>query len=66
MTSNPQKAISIYDISSSLKEALPDALGPRNIPAGLKTTAIAAFNEDMFREENFLCSNLTDRPLYDE
>lgn len=63
VTSNPGKTISIYDIPSILKDALPDAITPRNIQAGFRACGISPFNPDVFGEEEFLCSEVTNRPI---
>lgn len=63
MNSHPGKPISIYDIAGILKKALPDAIVPRNIISGFRTTGIAPFNPNIFSDNDFLCSAVTDRPI---
>lgn len=62
MLNHPGKPITIYDISEIIGEAYPLAFTPKNIIKSFKVTGICPFNRDIFSEEDFLCSFVTDRP----
>ncbi|CAG9794748.1 unnamed protein product [Diatraea saccharalis] len=62
MLNNPGKPITIYDIAEIVGEAYPLAFTPRNISKSFEVTGIYPFNRDIFSEEDFLCSYVTDRP----
>lgn len=55
--------MSIYDIPGIVKIALPSAATPKNIQAGFRSSGIWEFNRNIFTDEDFLCSSVTDRPL---
>lgn len=63
MKSNPAKTMSIYNIPGIVKEALPLAATPGNIQAGFKATGIWPFNREIFGDDEFLPSAVTDRSL---
>ena len=63
MTSHPGETISIYDIPGIVKVALPNASTPKNIQAGFRACGIWEFNRNIFTDEDFLCSSVTDRQL---
>lgn len=58
--------ISIYDIPSLVKESLPLAATPKNITSGFTKTGIWPFNRNVFTDEDYLCSEVTDRPFTDD
>ncbi|XP_077074282.1 uncharacterized protein LOC143725635 [Siphateles boraxobius] len=62
MKMNPAKAITIYDIPSIVKTAMPTAATPKNITAGFVSTGIWPFNPDIFQECDYAPSQVTDRP----
>lgn len=62
MVMNPGKAITIYDISGLLGVAYPKAFTPNNITNGFKATGIWPLNRDIFNDDDFLSSAVTDRP----
>lgn len=62
MLNHPGKPITIYDISEIVGEAYPLAFTPKNIIKSFEVTGICPFNRDIFGEEDFLCSFVTDRP----
>jgi hypothetical protein len=57
--------MTIYDIPSIASQSLPNALTPKNMKSGFLVTGIWPFNRDIFTDENFLSSVVTDRPLQD-
>ncbi|XP_065662501.1 uncharacterized protein LOC136085116 [Hydra vulgaris] len=63
MVNNPSKHITIYDISSLVGIAFPLAFTPKNIVSGFQCTGIFPFNPMIFRDEDFLSSYVTDRPI---
>ncbi|CAG9565017.1 unnamed protein product [Danaus chrysippus] len=62
MLNHPGKPITIYDISEIVGDAYPLAFTPKNIIKSFEVTGICPFNRDIFSEEDFLCSFVTDRP----
>ena len=65
---NPGRPMTIYDIAENLGEAFPRAFTPENITAGFKATGIWPFDWDVFGDDEFLSSYVTDRapPREDE
>ncbi|XP_023312650.1 uncharacterized protein LOC111692771 [Anoplophora glabripennis] len=63
MRNNPGKTMTIYDIPSITRTALPLALTPTNIQAEFRCTGIFPFNRDIFSELDFAPSFVTDRPI---
>lgn len=63
MTMNPGKRMTIYDIPQIAAGALPDATSPRNITSGFKVSGIHPFNPNVFGEDEFLPSIVTDIEL---
>lgn len=55
--------MSIYEIPDIVKEALPFAATPVNIMNSFKKTGIWPYNPNIFTEEDFAPSYVTDRPL---
>ena len=53
--------MSIYDIASILGQSYPRAFTPNNITSGFKATGIYPFDKDIFRDEDFMASYVTDR-----
>lgn len=66
MDQNPAKTITIYEISELLGKAFPKAFTPQNILSGFRVTGIYPFNKDIFTDDEFLSSYVTDRPLVTE
>lgn len=62
MTSHPGQVMSIYDIPRIIAQAFPLATTPTNIVAGFKTCGICPFNKNIFEEQEFMPSSVTDRP----
>ena len=65
LRNNPGRAISIYDIASIICEPWKEALTMSNICSGFRKAGIFPFNDSIFAEENFVPSDVTDRPLKD-
>jgi transposase-like protein len=65
MISNPGKPISIYEIAGFVGYAFPMAMTPKNIQNGFRVTGIWPYNCDVFRDDEFESSYVTDRPVND-
>ncbi|XP_011696449.1 PREDICTED: uncharacterized protein LOC105455090 [Wasmannia auropunctata] len=63
MKSNPGITMGIYNIPTIVKQALPLAVTPKNIMSGFQVSGIWPFNRDIFGDEDFLPSAVTDRPI---
>ncbi|XP_041349184.1 uncharacterized protein LOC121368514 [Gigantopelta aegis] len=61
MTNHPGQTITIHDIAQIVGNAYPLAFKP-NIIAGFRASGIYPFNPNVFSEEDFLGSYVTDRP----
>jgi hypothetical protein len=57
--------MAIYNIPSIVSQSLPNVLTPKNIKSEFLVTGIWPFNRDIFTDEDFLPSDVTDRPLQD-
>ncbi|CAH1970304.1 unnamed protein product [Acanthoscelides obtectus] len=62
MLTNPGKTVTIYQIGQFVKEAYLSAFSPQNITQGFLKTGIYPLNSNIFSEEAFLSSYVTDRP----
>ena len=62
MLNNPGRTISIHDIGGLLGDSHPKAFTPINIQSGFRVSGIYPFNPDVFGEDDFLPSLVTDRP----
>jgi len=60
MTNNPGKIITIYDVPSISSSALVSAATPRNIINGFSVSGIRPFNINVFTEDEFAPSVVTD------
>lgn len=63
MTSNPGQTVTIYNVAEFAKNAYYSAFNMRNITSGFKNTGIYPLNKNIFTEDDFLPSAVTDRPL---
>ncbi|XP_046661273.1 uncharacterized protein LOC124354680 [Homalodisca vitripennis] len=63
MVNNAGKTVTIYDIPGIVKMALPRAINPTNIISGFQATGIAPYNREVFTENDFLFSAVTDREM---
>ena len=59
---NPGKTMTIYDIPSIVANAYPLAFTPKNIQSGFRVYGIFPYNIDIFTDDEFLASSVTDRP----
>ena len=66
MVTHPGKPITIHDVAQIVGTAFPLAFTPKNITAGFKHSGIYPLNRNVFSEEDFLCSYVTDRPKVTE
>ena len=62
MRSHPGKTLTIYDLPSSVKECWPRVATPVNIVHGFKVSGVHPFNRDVFHDDEFAPSSVTDRP----
>lgn len=62
MLNNPGKPITIYDVAELIGQAYPVSFTPKNIIKSFEVTGICPYNRDIFSDEDFLCSYVTDRP----
>lgn len=62
MVNHPGKTISIYDVSELVGKAFAKAFTITNIIKGFAVTGICPYNEDVFGDDEFLSSYVTDRP----
>ncbi|XP_065642501.1 uncharacterized protein LOC136074128 [Hydra vulgaris] len=66
MVSNPGKTVTIYEIPKLAAKAIPLAFKLQNIQTGFKKPGIWPFNSNIFSDEDFVCSSITDRCLPEE
>lgn len=57
--------MTIYDVPSIVRDALPLALNPLNVIKGFQVTGIEPYNKEIFSDCDFLPSSVTDHPLSD-
>lgn len=62
LLSNPGRTVTIYQIGQFVKEAYLLAFSPQNITHGFLKTGIYPLHSNIFNEEEFLTSYVTDRP----
>lgn len=62
MLKHPGKPVTIYDLAELIGVAFTRAMTPTNILNSFKKTGIHPFDRDIFTEEDFLPSTVTDRP----
>lgn len=62
LRNNPGKVLTIYDIPQIVTEALPLAMTTTNIRKGFEKTGICPFNANIFTDEDYSPSLVTDRP----
>lgn len=65
MTSDPGKPVTIYDVAGLIGKAYVKAFTKENIEKGFKVSGIYAYDENVFKEHEFLSSFVTDRPIPD-
>ena len=62
MRENPTTTFSIYGIAQLAKQAFEFAFTPRNILSGFRSRGIYPLNPDIFTDDDFAISSITDRP----
>lgn len=62
MLTNPGKPISIYDVAGIAGKAYLQAFTPKNIVKSFEVTGLWPVNSNIFTEEEYLQSYITDRP----
>ena len=62
ITNHPGQTMTIYDLPGIVNMSLNSAATPANIKAGFLATGIFPYNRDVFPDEEFLSSYVTDRP----
>nr|CAH7758966.1 unnamed protein product [Callosobruchus chinensis] len=63
MIRHPGETLSIYNVAELVGQAFDKAMTPSNIKSGFKKTGIFPFDRDVFTEDEFLVSEVTNRPL---
>lgn len=66
MVSSPGKTVTIYEIPKLAAKAIPLAFKLQNIQRGFEKPGIWPFNSNIFSDEDFACSSVTDRCLPEE
>ena len=66
MVNHPGQPITIHDIAEIVGSAYPLAFTPMNIVSGFKCTGIYPYNPNVFSEEDFLSSYVTDRDMEED
>lgn len=66
MMRHPGKTFSIYDVAECVNEAHMKVMTPKKICSAFKATGIFPFNRDIFTDDDFAPSDVTDRPLENE
>lgn len=61
MRSHSGRSVSIYEFRELVKQAFLSAMTPTNITSGFRATGIFPFNRDIFPEEDYAPSMVTDR-----
>ena len=63
MHTNPGKPITIYDVGHLTGVAYPSAFSPSNIQSGFRVAGLYPLNPSIFREDEYLSSFVTDKPM---
>ncbi|XP_045469070.1 MFS-type transporter clz9-like [Harmonia axyridis] len=66
MLSNPGRTITIYNIPGFVSTIMSQAFSQSNILSGFRKTGIHPYNPDIFTDEDFLCSSVTDKEMTGE
>ncbi|XP_072398003.1 uncharacterized protein [Diabrotica undecimpunctata] len=56
------KRITIYDIAEILSDAYPRAFCPKNVVSAFKATGVFPFSDNIFNDDTFMASTVTDMP----
>lgn len=59
---NNKRPMTIYDIPSVVRTALPNAATPNNIISGFRVTGINPLDKNIFTDSDFMPSYISDRP----
>jgi len=62
MVNHPGKPMTIYEVGQCVVQAFPIAFSANNIQAGFRVSAISPFNNQVFTDDEFMTSYVTDRP----
>lgn len=62
LVSNPGKTISIYNIAELANTSFVESFSPKNITSVFAKCGIFPFNRDIFSDQDFLTSFVSDRP----
>ena len=62
MRSHSGKTLTVYDLHSIVKEYWPKVATRVNIVHGFKVSGVHPFNRDVFHDDEFAPSSVTDRP----
>lgn len=63
MLAHPGRTLTIYDLPALCYVSWDRAATPTNIKSGFKSTGISPFDRNIFTEDDFMCSSVTDRTL---
>ncbi|CAH1968190.1 unnamed protein product [Acanthoscelides obtectus] len=66
MISNPGRTVTIYNIPGFVNTIMSQAFSLSNILSGFRSTGIHPYNPDIFTDDDFLCSAVTDREMTSE
>ena len=66
MRSHPGKTTTIYEIPGIVSEAHMASMTPRNIISGFASTGIYPYNRDLFNDDDYAPSSITDREVIDQ
>lgn len=66
MLSNPGRTVTIYNIPSFVSTIMSQAFSQSNILSGFRKTGIHPYNPNIFTDEDFLCSAVTDKEMTGE
>ncbi|GFV43966.1 DDE-1 domain-containing protein [Trichonephila clavipes] len=61
MLTNPAKPITIYDVAKNIRKSYPLVFPPVNILAGFRVSGIWPVNPNIFTDDEYLSSSVTDR-----
>ncbi|CAG5020893.1 unnamed protein product [Parnassius apollo] len=66
MLSNPGRTVTIYQIPGFIKKIMSQAFSQANILSVFKKSGIHPYNNNLFSDEDFMCSAVTDRDISNE
>ncbi len=66
MRTHPGRTVLIYEVAELVKQAFMSAMTPTNITSGFRATGIYPYNRDIFPDEDYAPSMVTDRPNPEE